>query len=148
MWAEITRQLAAFESAVLTGRDPDGYPVSVRCRPQPDEHARVLRVRLPSGVPLQPGPAGLLCHRHDEQLWSQRSFLVRGALETDAQGRLFRPRQLVPGLGAGGLPAFVRFVIDARRRTNDYLARRGLARPPIPWSQLNAVKAQAARSRR
>ena len=36
MWAEITKYLYEFESAVLSGLDEAGYPFSERCRPYPD----------------------------------------------------------------------------------------------------------------
>jgi hypothetical protein len=35
MWADITKHLYEFESAVLSGLDEAGYPFSVRCRPYP-----------------------------------------------------------------------------------------------------------------
>jgi hypothetical protein len=66
MWDEIVKHLPGFESAVLTGLDTEGYPYSVRCRPYTDPVGRVLRMRLPAGGTMRPGPASLLCHRHDE----------------------------------------------------------------------------------
>ena len=87
MWPELLRRLPRFPSAVLTGLDASGRPVSVRCQPTPDQQAQVLRVAIPDGLELAPGPAGLLCHHHDEQLWRLNSFLVRGGLERDDQGR-------------------------------------------------------------
>ena len=80
MWDKITKQLSKYESAVLTGRDAQGHPFSVRCMPQVDIHAHVLRVQLPPSVLLQPGPASLLCHRHNALLWDMESFLLRGNL--------------------------------------------------------------------
>lgn len=88
MWGEIVNHLPSFESAVLTGLDGEGYPYSVRCRPYTDPVRRVLRMRLPDGTPVQPGPASLLCHKHDESMWNLKSFLVRGELSR------------VPGVGA------------------------------------------------
>jgi len=78
MWDEILRHLPDLESAVLTGIDAEGYPYSVRCRPQPD--ARAPRVQLPPYGPVRPGFASLLCRSHDENLWNLKSFLVRGIL--------------------------------------------------------------------
>lgn len=142
MWDKLMRYLNQFDSAVLTGYDPMGYPFSVRCTPQPDVARQVLRVQTPEGT-LQPGPAGLLCHSHDEYLWNQRSFVVRGTLERDDQGWLFRPSQVIPGVGLDGLAGFIRFVMDARRTAKNYLAKRGLPRPKIPWADVIAVKKQA-----
>lgn len=143
MWDELLAGLAEFESAVLTGTDADGYPYSLRCHPQPDASAPVLRLALPAGTPLRPGPAGLLCHRHDEWLWHQQSFLVRGLLVSDHAGWGFRPLQFIPGLGFGGALGQVRFVLGARRAARDYLAKRGLPRPRVPWDEILAIKRQA-----
>jgi len=143
MWDDIKKYLPDFESAVLTGVDAEGYPFSVRCQPEADDAAQVLRVQLPAGIPLQPGPAGLLCHRHDENLWKLRSFLVRGTLSQDEKGWKFQPLRFIPGAGIGGLPATVRFFTGSRRNASRYLKKRGLARPRIPWDDINAVKKQA-----
>lgn len=143
MWDDITKHLPDFQSAVLTGADVGGYPFSARCQPRPDGTARMLRIELPHAIPIQPGPASLLCHRHDENLWNLKSFLVRGILSQDAGGWVFEPRQFVPGAGIGGFPAMARFFIGSRRNARRYLKRRGLARPRIPWDEINAVKAQA-----
>ena len=86
MWAEIVKYLPTFETAVLSGTDATGYPFSVRCAPRPDHAAQVLHVAVPPGADLRPGPAGLLCHSHDERYWNLRSFNVRGTLEHDAGG--------------------------------------------------------------
>ena len=110
MWGEIVNHLPSFESAVLTGLDGEGYPYSVRCRPYTDPVRRVLRMRLPDGIPVQPGPASLLCHKHDESMWNLKSFLVRGELSRDARGWSLSPRRVVRGgrdrgsYGYGPLP--------------------------------------------
>jgi hypothetical protein len=138
MWREIEKHLPEFPSAVITGVDPVGFPVSARCRPQVDAAERVLRVQLPPGADFQPGPAGLLCHTHDERLWNLKSFLVRGVLERDAQGWRLRPRQFIPGMGIGGLMSYARFVRQGRRNAQRYLEQRGWPRPRVPWGELKA----------
>jgi hypothetical protein len=142
MWDDIKKNLHDFDSAVLTGVDAEGYPFSVRCRPYPDAAAEVLRVQLAAGTLIQPGPASLLCHKHDENLWNLKSFLVRGALSRDEGGWRFEPLRFIPGAGIGGLPAMARFFIGSRRSARRYLKKRGLARPRIPWDGINAVKKQ------
>jgi hypothetical protein len=142
MWAEITRRLPGFASAVLSGLDAAGDPVSVRCRPALDHHAQVLRVAVPEGLGLMAGPAGLLCHDHDEQLWSLRSFLLRGTLERTGHGWAFRPRQLVPGMDTTPL-SNLRLLRTGRRTARRYLAARGLRRPMIPWAHYQRLKDQA-----
>jgi hypothetical protein len=145
MWGETLRQVTQYPSAVLTGRDADGYPYSLRCRPRPDLAARALRVELPAGTPLRPGPAGLLCHRHDETLWRLQSVVIRGALVQDEQGWRFEPRAVIPGMDQQSPKAMLRFLLDSRRKAAAYLAKRGLPRPPIPWADINRVKAEAQR---
>ena len=139
MWDDIVRHLADFPTAVLTAVDDTGYPFSVRCAPEPDDSTQTLRFRLPEDTAIRVGPAGLLCHRHDEQLWNLKSFWVRGSLERDARGWIFRPRRFVPGAGIGGLLGLLRFVRDGRRRSRRYLEKRGLARPTVPWDHIHAV---------
>jgi hypothetical protein len=142
-WARVMARLAEFSSAVLAGRDAQGYPYSVRCQPQPDHATRTLHVPELPGTLLQSGPASLLCHWHDERLWNQRSFLVRGMLMRSGAEWVFQPRQYIEGVGYGGLMGLVRFVVGARRNAASYLAKRGLPRPRIPWDEVIAAKRQA-----
>jgi hypothetical protein len=143
MWADIAKHLATFDTAVLTAHDAAGYPFSVRCRPQVDNSNQLLRLSLAADLPLQPGPAGLLCHFHDEQMWNLRSFVVRGRLEREGEGWLFRPVQFIPGAGIGGFMGQMRFLRKARQMATAYLQKRGLARPPIPWDEVKALHEQA-----
>ncbi len=145
MWPEIVKHLTEFPSAVLTGVDGEGYPFSARCIPRPDSAQQTLRVQLPPGSPVQPGPASLLCHKHDEQLWHLKSFLVRGVLLQDGENWILRLSQFVPGMGIGGLPALLRFAISMRRIAKRYLESRGLTRPKIPWHEINRIKAEVRR---
>lgn len=143
MWAEIERHLPQFESAVLNARDGGGYPFSVRCHPEQDRPAGLLRLDLAEGTNARPGPASLLCHSHDEMLWNQKIFLLRGRLEETEAGHVFRPEKFVPGIGIGGPVSMVRTVIGARRAAAAYLKKRGLERPLIPWAEVEAVKEEA-----
>jgi hypothetical protein len=142
-WNAITRRLTEYGSAVLTGRDAEGYPYSVRCAPRPEAGSQSFLIAAPPGALLQAGPASLLCHKHDDWLWHQRSFLARGTLERDGEGWRFRPRHFVPGIGEGGALGLVRFVVGARRATSRYLATRGLPRPTVPWEQIQEIKRAA-----
>src|SRR5438445_7224377 len=142
MWAEIRRYLRKYPSAVLTGLDAGGRPFSIRCRPEVDEAAQVLRIAVPATADLVAGPAGILCHSHNLFLWNLRSFLVRGAIEPADGAWLFRPRRFVPGIGVGGLLGMIRFATSKRSTAQHYLDRRGLPRPQIPWAQLRAIQAE------
>jgi hypothetical protein len=142
MWREIARRLPRFSSAVLTGLDGGGDPVSVRCQPTLDHHAQVLLVLVPDDLGMVPGPAGLLCHQHDDQLWKLKSFLLRGTLERDGHGWVFRPRQLVRGMDPTPV-SNLRLMRNGRRTAKRYLAARDLPRPRIPWEHYTKLKDQA-----
>ena len=148
MWDKIFRLLPGFEDAVLTGLDAEGYPYGVRVRPRADPIGQVLRVPLPDYATVQAGPASLLCHAHDEDLWNLRSFLVRGVLRREEGIWAFEPRAFVPGAGVGGPMGLVRFVRGSRQNAERYLKKRGLARPSIPWNRINEIKAQARQDKR
>jgi len=143
VWDEIVRLLPDFENAVLTGLDAEGYPYGVRVRPRADSARQVFGVPIPVHAPVQVGPASLLCHAHDEELWNLRSFLVRGVLRREGEGWVFEPRAFVPGAGVGGPMGMVRFVRGSRQNAERYLEKRGLTRPSIPWNRINEIKAQA-----
>ncbi len=143
MWNSIAQYLPKFKNGVLSGLDADGSPFSLRCQPQPDSAAHVLRLPLPDHTPLRPGPACLLFHKHDDRLWNLLSFVVRGTLERDGQDWILRPEQFVPGVGIGGLMSYVRFLVNGRRTTSRYLQKRGLARPRIAWLEWQEVFHQA-----
>lgn len=142
MWKQILRYLPEFERGVVSALDDDGQPFSARCEVTAGEEPR-LALALPEGLPLETGPACLLFHRHDERLWNLKSFVVRGRLRRDERGWWLEAEQFVPGAGIGGLLSYWRFLRDGRRTTARYLAKRGLARPEIPWVEWEAVIAKA-----
>jgi hypothetical protein len=131
--------MGRFSSAVLNSIDAAGYPYNVRCHPQADEATMTLRLDIPASLELQPGKASLLWHKHDQQLWNQVSFLVRGTLARDDQGWLLQPSQYVAGIEQSPM-AFYRFLRESRRKAAAYLAARKLPRPTIPWNDIEAVK--------
>jgi hypothetical protein len=90
---------------------------------------------------VQPGPASILGHFHDEKLWGLKAFLVRGVLERNDQGWAFRPGTPIPAGGTSPLAA-IRTMRQTRRAAKVYLAKRGLARPAIPWDKIKAAKAR------
>jgi len=134
MWDKLKHQINAFGSAVLSARDTDGYPVSVRTTLHADDARHELRVTLPPTVEAQPGPASLLLHRHNEQLWDLRIVVVRGELAHTGDQWVFCPQPLTPE------PSAFRMILNCRKAANAYLRKRGLARPPIPWDRLKAIK--------
>ena len=142
MWADLSKQLKHFSSVVLTGLDESGYPFSFRCKPESDLSSKILRVKVPDYAGLAQGPAGLLYHLHDEQLWNLKSFIVHGALEQDAQGWVFRPIRITPGMGFGGLLGYINYLRSGKWTAKRYLEKRGLSPPRIPWKRLDAISSQ------
>jgi hypothetical protein len=145
VWTDLVRVASRFSSAVLTFRDAEGYPFSVRCHPQADDATESFQLEIPVNVPVCAGPASLLWHLHDERLWNQVSYSTRGQLEQVGTYWRYTPTRYTPGVGIGGVTAFVRFVFGARRTAAGYLTRRGLARPRVPWQQIDAIKSRALR---
>jgi hypothetical protein len=146
MWIEMVHELEDFSSAVLTCVDATGYPFSIRCRPKPEDVSQTLLIHLPEYVKFQPGPAWMLCHKHDESLWNLKSFTVKGLLKQDDRGWLFYPQKYIPGAGIGGLMAMVKFLLDGRRNTRRYLEKRNLSRPVIAWDTVHALWAEVHRN--
>jgi len=141
MWDSLLRKLRQYPSAILTAQDSSGYAYSVRCIPEPDRKRQALKITLPEYVEMQPGPAGLLCHYHDDLLWNQTNFVLRGTLEHEAGQWIFRPLTLVEGAGAG--MNLIRQIRDGRQSAKLYLAKHGVKRPAIPWSKLAAIYKRA-----
>jgi hypothetical protein len=142
VWAEMGKNLAPFETGVLNFKDAEGYPYSVRCTPRLDPEAGVIRLGAVGEEAFPPGPATLLCHGHDEELWNLEVFLLRGAVEEAGGERVFRPERQISGTGLGGA---ARMLIGARRSARAYLKKRGLPRPRIPWDEIEAIKERQAR---
>lgn len=137
---DIRRHLAEYQSAVLTIVGIDRRPVSIRIVPSAAESHLDLG-ELPSWFNAAPGRAGLLCHRHDQNLWNQHSFIVGGDLvATDGGNWTLVPDRLVIGLGHGGLLGMLRMAAKARRRSIKYFQDRGQPVPIAPWEQLAAIK--------
>ena len=137
------RGFRGFSSAVLVATDDAGRPWLTRVRPQPDAASRTLQIVVSEEERIRPGRASLLCHSHDERLWSLRSAAVVGALDGAGTDWTFTPERV---LGSGGGPlGVVRQLRDLRRSSSGYLSRRGLTPPPIPWAEYEPLKAEAVR---
>ena len=138
MWDEIVKQLQEYENAVLTIVNEDGYPFSIRCTPTPDSENQVLRLDLPNIESIKQGRAGLLWHKHNEQIFDMSSFGVRGSLQRDEKGWYVLPERHIPGAGLA-ITDLLNMVRDGRRTAKKYLAKRGLPRPKIPWKRMQAL---------
>ncbi len=135
MWNEIVKNIEEYPSAVLTLVDERGYPFSLRCTAKPESSSQTLRLQLPEGLNVKSGPAGLLCHKHDELSWNLESLGVSGTLEEDNRGWILRPHRFIPGLSTKPLD-LLKAILNSRNATNDYLRKRGLKRPKISWNEI------------
>lgn len=140
-FGQAVRRLPEFGSAVLTAFDEQGNPTLARVRPSADHVSRSFTID--TGTPLRPGRASLLCHSHDEQLWSLRSFVVAGDLVRDGENWTLRPDRFIPG-GADKLSpiAMIKIIRALRGAARRYLDRRGLSRPEIDWREIDTLTAE------
>jgi hypothetical protein len=132
-------ELATYPSAVLATRTDDGTPSLRRVRVTGPGAAGRLRLDVPPDEQLREGPASLLAHGHDEQLWSLRSVVVTGELMA-ADGWVFRPDRIVGGGSTVSPLAVLRQLRGLRRTADAYLEKRSLPRPSIAWHSIRAIK--------
>jgi len=136
--------LADYPSAVLAARDASGAPVLVRT--SVSDGPEGFAIALPDDVAVVEGPASLLVHRHDDQLWNLHNASVRGILRCDgAGGWTLLPMRLTEPAARhrGGITDPIRIVRSSRAATRAYLEKRNWARPTIPWNDYRALRAEA-----
>jgi hypothetical protein len=138
VWDEAAKWLNKFPEAVLTAVDRDGYPVSYRVSTSAyDKASGELPVSPPPDpVDVADGPAGLLCHSHDEKLWNLQMISVTGALERRGGAWVFRTESFKPPSKL----AVLEFVRNLRRSAQRYLDKRGLERPQVNWQAIDEIK--------
>jgi Pyridoxamine 5'-phosphate oxidase len=141
---EAAALLSGYDSAVLVARDAGGQPWLLRVRPELDAGTGVLAVDVPPGEPVEPGPARLLCHGHDAQLWNMTSGVVVGDLVRRDAGWGFVATRIVPGAATDPVRT-VQTIRGCRRSAQQYLDRRHLTPPSVDWAAFGALKAEARR---
>ncbi|WP_225827162.1 pyridoxamine 5'-phosphate oxidase family protein [Streptomyces naphthomycinicus] len=138
-------QLGRTATAVLAGRDASGAPLLARTRPQPTPSGYLVQV--PPDCRVEPGPASLLVHRHDELLNHMYNALVRGDLRQTGSGWLLVPSSVIEPMGSGRVGDALRVLRQTKRSTDRYLARRGLPRPKVQWDQFRSLAAPSPTGR-
>jgi hypothetical protein len=134
-------QLATYPSAVLATRTGNGMPGLRRVHVTGPGAAGRLRLDVPPDGQLREGPASLLAHGHDEQLWSLRSVVVTGEL-IEADVWTFKPDRIIGGGGAAGPLVLLREMRRLRGTARGYLEKRSLARPRIAWDSVRGLDQQ------
>lgn len=142
MWAEIMKHVSEYDSLVLTTVDAAGFPYSVRCQGRPDDERQILVLVGFAGQAVQAGPASVMAHYHNEQLWDLKSFLLRGRLEHGEDGWLFYPVKLVAQFVENPVELF-KNMFKTRKVVKRYLEKRGLERPKIPWDEYKKLRAES-----
>jgi hypothetical protein len=136
-----------YSSGVLTVVEPSGYPVSVRCQVHFDDAREVVTL---SGMPAQvpggwQGKACLLFHRHDKYLGDQHELLIKGTLNSEGDTVTFLPGEFLSGSGSqktdtmpvsGSPMQMIQFMMLGRRKSKEYLAKRGEPWPPRPFKKM------------
>ena len=142
MWDEAAKWLNKFDEVVLTVLDADGYPASVRA----DAHAYdpatgELPAAVPDALRAVEGPAGLLCHRHDEKLWKLNAIQVKGRLENRDGAWVF----VSTTFKAPSKLAMYFFIRGTQTSGQRYLDNRGLDRPEVDWAAAKEIQRRAKR---
>ncbi|TCC34905.1 hypothetical protein [Kribbella sindirgiensis] len=146
---EINQAIITFEyGAVLALVEPDGYPVAVRCRPEPVNDGQALRIRRPAWLRFDSGPACLMAHSHDKHGWKLRGLIAKGTTTSDGMGIVFMPAQFRwimrnRGNPVGLMRTALRSLAKSREDAEGYLRRTGQNPPPIPWRTIIAAKKRA-----
>ncbi|MBY8867161.1 methyltransferase domain-containing protein [Streptomyces sennicomposti] len=138
LWDEIDAHLHLFARPVLSFRDPDGFPFSVRTYARQDRARDLFHVQIPEGVPAVAGPAWLLWHTHDDNFDVQHTLAVTGDLVGEDGGWAFRPARVISRMHGD--------VAQVERAAARYLADRGLSVPDtFPWPALEPIARKVRR---
>jgi len=134
--------LGRFPTAVLGAVDAAGAPLLMRTTVTPV--AEGFEVRAEPNAAVAAGPASLLVHEHDEKLSAAYTALIPGRLSELGEGRwLLAPDRVIEPIGTGRVADALHLVRGGRRATTQYLNRRGLERPRVPWAEYRKLAAGA-----
>jgi hypothetical protein len=148
MWQRAAESLSHFPELVVTALSIDGYPVSVRQRsPRYDAQTGEMPVLIPASVTPAAGPANVLAHYHDEDLWNLRFVRIKGRLDRRGATWIFRSTAFTPP-AQGRFTSTWQMAKAMRRSSRRYLAARGMARPEVNWTVIKHMQRQAQLNRR
>ena len=144
MWAEAAKWLGKFNDAVLTVLDTDGYPASVRVDARKyDAATGQLPAELPDQLRCAEGPANLLCHYHDENLWNIKFIQIKGRIEERNSAWVFQSTVF----NAPSKLAMLSAMRSASTSAQKYLDKRGLQRSAVNWAAVKEIQRRASQQR-
>jgi hypothetical protein len=154
MWDDRLAALATdYPTGVLSWVAASGDPVSVRCRVSLDPVLeRLTFPDLPLFAWDATGLACVLFHHHDEHLEGLRQMVIKGELVADAGTLALRVTGFVTANGRSGTDQMphagaplhmLQFYRLGRRKSREYLAKRGEPWPPIPYEAIGRAVAEA-----
>jgi len=147
MWHQAADSIGRFPEVIFTALSFDGYPVSVRQRsPRYDAETGEMRVRIPASVAVAPGPANLLAHYHDENLWNLTMIRIKGRVERRSKDWVFISTEFTPTPRGRLKPRWL-MAKAMRRASRRYLATRDLKRPEVDWATIKSLPHQAELAR-
>ena len=125
MQPDPSKQLKRFSEGVVNAVDAEGRPYSVRQTTLAwDAASGTMPVKIPDILGPVAGPASLLCHVHDENLWNMRAALVKGKLERRGDGWVFVGTTFDP-------QSPIKMIMGVRKSMKSYLEKRGLDMPKV-----------------
>src|SRR5438128_2673263 len=147
MWDMNLAALARdYATGVLSSVEPSGYPISVRVTPRLDDAREVATfVDPPPVAKAWRGKACLLFHKHNERLEDLRQMAVKGELVEEDGALVLKVTDFVTANGrpdtdlmphAGAPVHMFQFWLLGRRKSKEYIAKRGAPWPPIPFDYI------------
>jgi len=147
MWdKDLITLVSNYMTGVLSWVEPSGYPISVRVTPRLDEAREVVTFVDPPPIAMGwRGKACLLFHSHNERLEELRQMALKGELVEEEGALTFKVTEFVTANGrsdtdlmphAGRPVHMFQFWMLGRRKSKEYLAKRGEPWPPIPFDYI------------
>lgn len=137
MWNKAAKDLSEYAEAVVNLMDADGFPLSVRqVAPRFDPEQGTMPLLIPASLRPTAGPASLLAHFHNNQLWQLKAMLIRGRVEQRGDTWTFVGSEYKPRSVWGQFK-------DVKRAVEQYLSKRGLARPKIAYDVIHRLFREA-----
>jgi hypothetical protein len=153
MWDKrLAALIADYPSGILTVVEASGYPLSGRCSVAVDEQREALVLKMvPAAMEGRGGKACILFHMHNEHLEGLRQMVAKGELVYDDGAPLLKVSELVTANGregtdkmphAGAPLHMLQFLMLGRRKSKEYLAKRGSLWPPIPFETIEKAMSE------